>query len=149
MGTSYWNQILTPTEPLDPNVVKALLGSESSFNINVKNRRIRKGDFARGLFQISDETRKIIADETGELFDHYLTLSAAEVGVPSMGAAACIRWLFHKKDQASRFLNRAASWEEAVSNYKGYLKRKSGSPLKHKGMKRFNELLSELRDGKL
>jgi hypothetical protein len=34
--TKYWNDIFKPTVPLDPNLVKALIGSESSFDTNPK-----------------------------------------------------------------------------------------------------------------
>ncbi len=33
--TKYWNDVLSPTELLDPNLVKALIASESSFDPNI------------------------------------------------------------------------------------------------------------------
>jgi len=142
--TKYWNDIFSPSEALGPNSVKALLGSESSFDPKVKDVKIRKRNFARGLFQISDETRNILRNEKGELADHYLTLTAQDVKDPAIATSASIRWLFHKKEMASKFLKRSATWEEAVADYKGYL-RKKGDPFQKKGMKRFMQLLESLR----
>ena len=108
MWTQYWNEIFSSKDPLDPNLVKALLGSESSFRPGVKDQRISNRNHARGLMQITDETRKIMADETGELKEHFLTLTKDDVKVPEIAAAASVRWLFHKKELAGGYLKREA-----------------------------------------
>ena len=95
--------------------------------------------------QITDETRKIMADETGELKEHFLTLTKDDVKVPEIAAAASVRWLFHKKELAGGYLKREASWEEAVAEYKGYL-RKGKDYGKQKGMKRFLDLARALKE---
>lgn len=143
MWTKYWNDIFSPKELLSPNVVKALLGSESSFNKNVRDVRVRGRNFARGPFQITDETRKILSDEKGELKDHFLTLSISDVKDPNIAVAAAIRWLFQKKKLASNFLKREATWEEAVAEYKSYL-RGPKSYKEAKGMKNYFAYMAQL-----
>lgn len=67
----YWNDVLTTGNSLDPNIVKALVASESGFD-------------------------------------------------PTSGA----RWLFHKREMASHRLGREATWDEAIEEYKGVLKKR-------------------------
>ena len=141
--TQHWNDVFTPTEQLSPYVVKAIFFSESSFNLSVKHVRVRKGNYARGPLQITDETREVLADEKGELKDHFITLTANDVRQPELAVSAAIRWLFHKRERASSYLGREASWEEAVAHYKAYL-RKKGELKRHKGMKNFFETLDKL-----
>lgn len=143
LWTKYWNDILSPKELLDPNVVKALFFSESSFNLKVKDQRLSKNNFARGPMQITDDTRKILADEKGELENHFMTLTANDVRKPELAIAAATRWLFHKKDLASTFLKREATWEEAVAHYKGYLRKKAEFKTQ-RGMKTFFSSLEKL-----
>lgn len=72
--TKYWNDVFEPAVALDPNVVKALLGSESTFGRFSGDTRVNKGNFARGPFQITDQTRKILAtwEETVADYKSYL-----------------------------------------------------------------------------
>lgn len=142
--TNYWNDVFLPKTPLSPNIVKALFFSESSFRMNVEDQKIRDRNFARGPLQISDETRKVLSDEDGELANHYLTLTSDDVRNPEIAIAAAVRWLFHKKDLASRYLKKDATWEEAIANYKGYLKRKKDFRLQE-GMKNFFDSLNLLK----
>ncbi len=117
--TKFWNDIFNPTDPLDPNLVKALIASESSFNINVSADS--KIGMAKGLIQITEQTRKILADQKGELKDFLIKLSQKEVFDPNLNLAAGIRWLFHKKYLASHRLKREVTWMEAIAEYKGIL----------------------------
>lgn len=117
--TQFWNDIFKPEVPLDPNLVKALIASESSFNINVSaNSKIGT---ARGLIQVTEQTRKILGDQKGELKDFLITLSKKEFYDPNLNLAAGIRWLFHKKYLASLRLKREVTWMEAIAEYKGIL----------------------------
>ncbi len=116
--TKYWNEVLEPEFPLDPNVVKALIASESGFNPKRLADR-KNGNSARGLLQITNKTRKILGDEKGELKDHYLTLTREDLNNPSNNICAGIRWLFRKRDIASSLLKRTATWEEAIAEFKG------------------------------
>lgn len=49
-------------DPLDPNLVKALIATESGFRIDPKTNKI-----ARGIMQVRNTTRKYLADIKGEL----------------------------------------------------------------------------------
>tara|TARA_Y100000590_G_scaffold377918_1_gene444520 strand:+ start:691 stop:1323 length:633 start_codon:yes stop_codon:yes gene_type:complete len=111
--TQFWNEILKPEIPLDPNLIKALIASESGFNLEAKAES--KIGVAKGLIQITEQTRKILADQSGELSDFLITLSKKEVSDPNLNLSAGIRWLFHKKHLASHRLKRTATWLEAIA----------------------------------
>lgn len=131
--TYFWNDILKPDTPLDPNLVKALIASESGFNPSPK---VGPGK-ARGLMQITDTSRKILENARGELKDHLIHIDQKDITDPNFNIAAGIRWLFHKKDLATSKLGRPASWEEAVTNYKSLLEKKD---------KRSIQLMNRFRD---
>ena len=120
--TKYWNEILQPKDRLDPNLVKALIGTESSFNPNA-DTKIKGSGRARGLMQVTDGTRKILKDEEGELDEHLLTLSDKDAYDPNLNIAAGVRWLFHKRKLASAKLKREATWMEAAFEYKSVLRK--------------------------
>ncbi|OQW48501.1 MAG: hypothetical protein A4S09_04805 [Proteobacteria bacterium SG_bin7] len=140
--TKYWNDVFKPETPLDPNVVKALIASESGFDpkrlANKKNK-----DSARGLLQVTNNTRKILADEKGELKDHYLTLTREDLNDPSNNICAGIRWLFRKRAIASALLKRTATWEEAIAEFKGI--RTTTKARAKELIERFNEYLEKLK----
>jgi hypothetical protein len=116
--TKYWNDVLSPKELLDPNIVKALIASESDFNPTVlaKPKDPLSG---RGLMQILNDSRKILADEKGDLKNHLVSASLDDLNVPSVNICAGIRWLFEKQRLASSKIKRNASWEETIYNFKG------------------------------
>lgn len=60
--------------------------------------------------------------EHGELNDHLINLTKDDVREAGPSICAATRWLFHKRDLAAKLLKREASWEEAVLEYKSYLK---------------------------
>lgn len=65
--------------------------------------------------------------------------------IKGMRDAAGVRWLHRKRDTASSRLKREATWEEAVSEYKDYLRRKLKNPkIKTKGMDDFKAYLKRL-----
>ncbi len=115
--TKFWNEVLRPGDPLSPDFVKALIATESSFNL-VKDQTSSDGP-ARGLIQITDSSRKILQDLKGELKDHHIKLSIEESRDPVTNIGAGIRWLHYKKLYAKRILKREATWEDAVIFYKG------------------------------
>jgi hypothetical protein len=114
----YWNEVLQPDESLDPNLVKALIATESSFQsellANPKN-----SNSARGLMQITNETRKILGNSKGEINEHYLTVTKLELNDPGTNICAGVRWLFHKRVLTSSRLKRQATWLETIEDYKG------------------------------
>ncbi len=120
--TKYWNEIFKPSPLLDPRLVKALIASESSFRTSAQAKN--RGNPARGLMQITDETRAILSDEKGELRDFLVNLTKDQAENPVLNIAAGVRWLFQKRRLAKARLKRTASWEEAAAEYKDVLRRK-------------------------
>lgn len=135
--TQYWNDVLKPTIPLDPSLVKALIASESSFKSTSENK-VGPGNKARGLLQITDESLKILRDENGELRDHLVTVYQNEMSNPNLNIAAGIRWLFRKKEIADSRLGENSTWRDAVAFYKSV---KSSDNL----MKKFDHYYGKLR----
>lgn len=115
--TKFWNDVLKPEEPLSPDLVKALMATESSFE-TPKDQNSKDGK-ARGLIQVTESTRKILQDLKGELKDHHIELSIDESRDPVTNVAAGIRWLHYKKKYRERRLKKKATWEEAIIEYKG------------------------------
>lgn len=113
--TKYWNDIFNLDEPLDANLIKALLGSESSFKIDPPGNKN-----AHGLMQILHHTFLIVQDPKGELRDYLVRVPWNKLLDPTSNICIGIRWLFQKKKLASVRLKRTASWDEAVIEYKSY-----------------------------
>jgi hypothetical protein len=141
--TQYWNAVLKSKVSLHPNIVKALIASESGFNSKMLANK-KNSNSARGLMQILNSTRKTLGDEKGELQDHFLTITKDELNDPSTNICAGIRWLFQKQKLATSYLGGEASWEEAVMNYKGKLKSKPGDAEAAKQKKIFKKYLDRL-----
>jgi len=135
--TKFWNEILNPRKPLAPDFVKALIATESGFNIP-KDVQSNIGP-ARGLIQITEQTRKILQNPKGELKDHLIEMTIEESRDPEVNIAAGTRWLYHKKHLATLRLKREATWEEAVAEYKGILPQLGRN---HKS----DEIMERLRD---
>lgn len=117
--TKYWNETLNPKVPLDSNLVKALIRTESDFKEKDK-ALASKGNWARGLMQVTDETLEILKNENGELKDFLINIDQHEAFDPNLNIAAGVRWLFHKKYLLESRLKRPVSWEEAAMEYKAY-----------------------------
>ena len=120
LWTQFWNEVLQPDSSLTPNHVKALVAQESGFDSgsNAENRLKGVGN-AKGLIQITEQTRKILGDHKGELKDYLVDLDKKDLLDPNLNLAAGIRWLFHKRNLLSQRLKRSVTWEEAVLEYKG------------------------------
>ena len=142
--TKYWNDIFSPSEPLDPNLVKAIIATESGFRSSSENSGNKKIGKAIGLMQITEESYKILKDESGELKNHFVILDLNDLYRSNQNICAGIRWLFRKREIASAKLKRQASWIEAVAEYKSYLKEFSKNA-KHKKMNEFIEKYETLQ----
>jgi hypothetical protein len=127
--TLYWNEVFEAKDFLDPNLVKALIASESSFKPeqNTPNDKEEIG-YARGLMQITDETIRILHGNEAGLKKHFIYLTHKDANDPSANICAGTRWLFMKKAGAQERYEKAglsdyvASWDDAVAEYKGVLK---------------------------
>lgn len=131
--TKYWNEVLSSKENLDPNLVKALIATESGFNPKAKIKAGKKAGYARGLMQVTDWALDILKDENGELRDHLVDLDQKDMNEASLSIAAGIRWLHRKRETASAKLKRQATWLEAAADYKSYLEQWQKNP-EHKQM---------------
>ena len=142
--TQYWNDVLAPGENLDPNLVKALIATESDFDRMAKIKAGKKAGYARGLMQVTDWALKILKDEKGELRDHLIDLNQAEMEEASLNIAAGVRWLHRKRDTASAKLKRQATWQEAAADYKSYLEKWQKDP-DHKQMNKLIHFYERLK----
>lgn len=139
----YWSDILKPDEPLDPNLVKALIASESRFEPTLLANK-KNSNSARGLTQITNDTRKILDGYNGDLKDHLITLTKEELNEPNANICAGVRWLFEKERLASVHLKRTASWIETAWEYKG-VKRAKTKKEAEKIKKIFSDFYEELQ----
>ena len=141
----YWNEVLNPKDPLDPNLVKALIASDSGFNPN--SGKLRKArNAARGLIQLDSQAVKALGDEKGEIKDHYVTISGNERYDPNLSICAGVRWLFQKRVLASHRLGRQANWNETVEEYKGVLEaRLAGKRVNPNVLKVFRDFFERLQ----
>lgn len=122
--TAYWNDVLKPKTPLHPNIVKALIASESTFKLKSKAKNEEVG-FARGLIQITEETQGILKNTKGEIKNNYVILSDDEIWEPNKNICAGVRWLFQKKYLLDHRLKKETSWKEVLMEYKGKTNYKS------------------------
>jgi len=136
----YWNDVFPSDEPLDPNMVKALIATESGFRATIRIKDGKGQGYATGLMQVTDTTQKILCDEKGELTDHLVNVDQKELKNPNLNIAAGTRWLFRKREIASSSLGRNASWEETIMKYKGY------KDPNHEQMVKLRNLYKRLKD---
>ena len=117
--TQYWNDIFKPKVPLDPDFVKVLILTESSFRPKIKEFASRGAGYAFGIMQVTEETVKFLAGHKNEIRNHFIHIDQKDLFDPSVNIAAGIRWLFRKKEIADAKLGEA-SWIETIMFYKGY-----------------------------
>lgn len=129
--TRYWNDIFSLPDPLDANLVKALIVSESSFHPDT-DIPAKKHGRARGLMQITDSTMTALSNHHGELSNYLICFEHLKLFNPTANICCGVRWLFRKKITASATLGRPATWIETIADYKGILEK-----LPHKWMEIF------------
>jgi hypothetical protein len=132
----YFNQKFPPVPPdapLDPDVVKALLASESSFLTDPPGN-----SKATGIAQITAETLRVLQDPDGEAKEHlFKEISKRDLKDPAIAIALATRWLFRKRETARSKLKRWPSTEELILEYKGLLESKT--PYKQRALTKFRE----------
>lgn len=139
----YWNDVLKPDDSLDPNLVKALIASESGFDPNALASK-KDSNSARGLMQITNESRKLLGGDQGDLKDHLITVTKAELNDPNLNICAGIRWLFEKRRLLSARLKRSVKWVETVWDYKAVKRAKTKEDIE-RIKKTFNKFYEELQ----
>ena len=131
--TDFFNKKFPSDSLLDPDVVKALIGSESDFKLDPVNPQ------AFGIAQITKQTFKALQDPKGEVKEFIFTkFTLKDLKDPNVAIPMSIRWIFRKKKLAQGKLGKEPSAEEIILEYKGLLKSKSG--YQKKALKRFKEL---------
>lgn len=135
---AYWNDLLRPKELIHPNLVKALLASESSF---VENPKRTSTHTAIGISQIMPRTLTLLSSRSKELRNHHLEISKEEALDPNINISIAIRWLF-RKYEIVKSKKKDASWIDAVEEYKGIRNQKG--PVSDKVRKNFKKYFDTL-----
>ncbi len=116
----YFNKKFGLNPGLDPNMIKALIATESGFDPNAKNKN------ALGLTQVTKDTLKIIQNLSGEAKEFvFKDINIINLKNPNTSIAIATRWLIQKEKLARFKLKRAPTSDEIVMEYKGILKDKS------------------------
>lgn len=138
--TDYFNKIYADSAlPIDPDAIKALIGSESGFDPDPTSNKV-----AFGITQITKQTLAALQDSKGEAKDFiFKDIRLKDLKDPNVAIPLAIRWLFRKNQTATAKLGRPPSIEEIILEYKGLLKSKS--KYKEKAISRFNELYALLK----
>lgn len=133
----YFNKKLTLKSPLDPNMIKALIASESTFQPEITNKK------ATGLTQVTTDTLKILQDLSGESKDFvFKDIRRKDLKDPNVAIALGVRWLGYKKQYAEKILKRPATSDEVIQVYKGILNDKSKTAKEI--MKKYREFYEKL-----
>jgi len=137
--------------PLNPNLIKVLIASESSFRVNLSTpTKIKSQGNAYGLMQITDGTLKTLADQYGELRNHLIHIPQEKIFDSSANICAGVRWLFQKKHLADHRLKHESTWIEVIAEYKGilagYISEDSDNHVESKGvmdkfLRKYNDMI--------
>lgn len=119
--TDYFNNKLKTNPPLDPNIFKALLASESGFRLDPTKNKI-----AFGIAQITKQTWGILQDPNGEAKEFIFNdIRQMDLKDPNIAIPIGIRWLVYKSQRAAAKLDRQPTDEDIILEYKGLLKSKT------------------------
>lgn len=137
--TDYFNKKFNADPPVDPDVVKALIASESGFRADP-----RENKKAFGITQITPSTLKVVQNPKGEAKDFIFSkVRQKDLKNPNIAIPMGVRWLFRKRATAVNQLKRAPDHEELILEYKGLLK--SDSDYKKSGLKKYRKAYAELK----
>ncbi len=137
--TDYFNKKFNVKPPLNPDVVKALIASESEFRVDPPENKT-----AIGITQITKDTLKIMQDSNGETKDFiFRDIRQKDLKDPNIAIPMGVRWLFRKRETAMKQLKRAPDHEELILEYKGLLKSKTD--YKNKALKKFRKDYADLK----
>jgi hypothetical protein len=117
----YFTQKFGSKVSLEPNSIKALIASESSFRSDPKENKV-----AFGITQITKQTFRILQDPKGEAKNFiFKNIRLKDLKDPEIAIPMAIRWLFRKQETAHKKLGRMPTHEEVILDYKGLLKSKT------------------------
>ncbi|MCM2321987.1 MAG: hypothetical protein NDJ90_01860 [Oligoflexia bacterium] len=129
--TDYFNKKFAIDPPLDPDVIKALLGSESGFRLDPPENMT-----AFGIAQITKATLEILQDPNGEAKNFIFNkIRQKDLKDPKVAIPLAVRWLCRKNETARSKLGHAPTPEELILEYKGLLKSKT--PFKNTALENF------------
>ena len=112
----YFNKKLNLKTEIDPDMIKALIASESTFKPSATNKT------ATGLTQVTTATLKILQDLGGESKEFvFKDIRKKDLTDPNVAIALGIRWIAYKKQYADKILKRPATSDEVIQFYKGIL----------------------------
>lgn len=139
--TDYFNKKFRAIPVLDPDVVKALIASESSFNPDpLRNRKI-----ALGIAQVTKKTLLLLQDQNGEAKEFiFKDIRQKDLKDPNISIPMAVRWLHRKRETAENKLKRVPSHEEIILEYKGLLK--SNSVYKNAALAKYREAYAKLKE---
>jgi hypothetical protein len=115
LWTKYWNDIFNPEEKLPPDIVKALMATESGFQVKPK---VKRGHKAIGIMQLMPETVEYLSNSK-ETRNFQIRFTQKEAWDVPVNIAAAVRWLFRKKEVGESRLKRKLTWMEVIEEYKG------------------------------
>ncbi|MBI2027916.1 MAG: transglycosylase SLT domain-containing protein [Deltaproteobacteria bacterium] len=137
--TDYFNGKFNVDPKIHPNVIKALIASESGFDANPRGNKK-----AFGITQITKQTLRILQDPNGEAKDFIFNkIRLKDLKNPNIAIPMAVRWLFKKREMATRKLGRTPTDEEMILEYKGMLK--SNSRLKKNALINFRKHYENLK----
>lgn len=119
---TYWNEVLKTEIKINPDLVKALIATESGFEPEPK---VSKTHRAIGIMQLMPETLNLLGPDGKELKDHFVDIDEKMARDPVVNIAAGIRWLFRKYELTRLKLKREPTWREVLYDYKGITGSKS------------------------
>lgn len=134
----YFSKKLSLKSPLDPDMIKALIASESTFKPDAVNAK------ATGLTQVTTDTLKILQDLSGETKDFvFKGIQKKDLKDPNVSVALGVRWLAYKKQYAEKILKRTVTSDEVIQCYKGILR--DESKLAKEIMKKYRDFYEKLK----
>jgi hypothetical protein len=137
--TDYFAKKFKDEPAIHPNIIKALIGSESSFEVDPPGNKV-----ALGIAQITKQTFKVLQAADGEAKEFiFKGVRQKDLKNPDVAIPMGVRWLYVKQKLAKHKLGYWPSPEELILEYKGMLK--SNTPLKDKALKNFREKYATLQ----
>lgn len=137
--TDYFNKKFNADPPLDPDVVKALMASESGFRVDPPENKK-----AFGITQITPSTLNIVQNPEGEAKEFiFHKIRQKDLKDPAIAIPMGVRWLFRKRATAMSQLKRAPTHEELILEYKGLLKSKTD--YKNSAFEKYKEEYARLK----
>jgi hypothetical protein len=137
----YFNKrfgVAPPNAPLDPDVIKALIASESEFKRDPRNPK------AIGIAQITPAALKALLNPEGEVKELiFKGIRQMDLKDPEIAISMGIRWIFRKRRLAEGKLGRSPTPEEIILEYKGLLK--SSRDYQQKALDNFRKNYARLK----